>query len=430
MFQRTVLKQGLRLITVPNRSTQTATVLILVPVGSRYERKNINGISHFVEHMMFKGTQRRPTTQDISRELDSIGAEYNAFTSKDYTGYYIKSSAEKVELSFDILSDMLFHSRFDPKELDRERGVIIEEIHMYEDNPLMYVESLFERLVFGNHPLGWDIAGTRENISHITRRQMVHYVQKYYALSHLIVTVAGNIRKADIQKLVQKYFSLSANTVNKKKHHFLPFRGRQGSPRILLKEKKTEQVQLCLGFPALSHYAQDLPALQLLGLILGGNMSSRLFINIRERQGLCYFIKAVTESYADTGVFVVQAGLDRNRIQEAIRLIIHELALVREKGVTEQELQSAKEFLRGKLVLHLEDSENMADFFAKQELFHKKLQTPQEKLKKYLRVTTQQIQAVARKIIVPQRVNLALIGPYRMRDRAMFRRLLEKEHWK
>lgn len=410
MYKKTQLKNGLRLITVPNKGTKAVTVLILLPVGSRYETKDIGGLSHFIEHMMFKGTERRPTTLDISKELDSIGAEYNAFTSKDYTGYYIKSSAEKLGLSFDILSDMLFHSTIKQEELDKERGVIVEEINMYEDNPLMHVESMFEELVFGDHPLGWQIAGTREVIKTVPREKMVSYLSHYYQPANMIIIVAGKIREKQVVQLTRAHFGKDGG---KKFRKFFSYGQSQKSPRMKLVFKETEQVQLCLGFPGLSYFDKDIHALQLLSIILGGNMSSRLFVNIREKHGLCYFIRAAAELYHDTGTFVIQAGLDKSRIKDAIRLILEELKKVKKNGVTKKELQDAKDFLKGKMVLRLEDSESLADYFGKQELFFKKLETPEDKLKKYFRVRAKDILDAARKIIVQERLNLALIGPYK-----------------
>jgi len=420
MFKKAKLKNGIRLITIPNKSTKAVTVLILFPVGSRYETKDIGGVSHFIEHMMFKGTEKRPSSLDISKELDSVGAEFNAFTSKDFTGYYVKASAEKIELAYDILSDMLFQSKFDQGELDKERGVIVEEINMYEDNPLMYVESLFEELVFGDQPLGWQIAGTREIIKTVPRQKLMDYMHKYYQPANMILIVAGNINKAQVKKLTGQYFGSFGKNEFKK---FTKYGSPQDSPRIKVSYKETEQIQLCLGYPGISFFDEDRYPLQLLSIILGGNMSSRLFVNIRERYGLCYFIRASTEHYHDAGTFVVQAGLEKARIMEAIKLIMEELKKAKDNGVTEKELQDAKDFLKGKMVLNLEDSESLADFFGKQELYYGEIVTPEEKLKKYMKVTTGDILRVAKKIFDPKKINMALIGPFK--DDKEFRELLK-----
>jgi len=420
MFKKTKLKNGIRLITVPNKSTKAVTILILFPVGSRYETRDIGGISHFIEHMMFKGTEKRPTSLDISKELDSVGAEFNAFTSKDYTGYYIKASADKIELAYDILSDMLFHSKFDQGELDKERGVIVEEINMYEDNPLMYVDSLFEELVFGDHPLGWQIAGKRNIIKTVPRQKLVDYLHHYYQPANMILIAAGNISEPKVKTLTQKYFTNTGDSDFKK---FPAFSLPQDSPRVKVSFKETEQVQMCLGYPGLSYFDEDRYSLQLLSIILGGNMSSRLFVNIRERHGLCYFIRASAELYHDAGTFVVQAGLEKSRIKDAIRLIMKELDEAKNKGVTEKELQNAKDFLKGKMVLNLEDSESQADFFGKQELIYGELVAPEEKLKLYMKVKASDILRVAKEIFDPKKINLALIGPYK--DDKEFRGLLK-----
>jgi len=421
MYKRSVLKNKLRLITVPNNGTKAATVLVLLPVGSRYETKNINGLSHFVEHTMFKGTKKRPTSLDITKELDGIGAEFNAFTSKDFTGYYIKSSAEKLELSFDILSDMLTGSVIDKTELEKERGVIVEEINMYEDNPLMYVESLFEELVFGNVPLGRQIAGPRSVIKSVSREKMLKYIHEHYHPANMVVVVSGKVDDAKVKKLTQKYFGKDGKKRFKK---FVPFKDYQKKPQVIVKYRETEQVQMCLGFPGLSHFDKDLAPLQLLSLILGGNMSSRLFVNIREKHGLCYYIKAGIELYHDAGTLFVQAGLDKSRIEQAIELILLELSAIKQEGVTEKELQDAKDFLKGKVAISLEDSETMADWYGKQELFNKKLITPEDKLKNYInKVTQDDVQKVAKRIIQTKRLNLALIGPFK--EKKKFEKLLK-----
>ena len=421
MYTKIKLKNGLTLITAPLKETKAATVLVLLPVGSRHETKATNGISHFIEHLMFKGTTKRPTSLDLTKELDAVGAEYNAFTSKDHTGYYVKLAADHLELAFDILSDMLLHATFPAPEITKERGVIVEEINMYEDNPLIHIETLFEQLVFEPHPLGWPISGPRSVITTIPRFRLLAYKDAFYQPRNMVLTVAGSFNQRRVVSLAERYFSAAGARSRRPSLNAVHLT--QTKPRATTMYKKTQQVQLCLGFPGYALSDQNIFALSLLAIILGGNMSSRLFTVIREQHGRAYNIRAGAHAYQDTGAFVVQAGVDRRRLNQAITLILQELGRVKREAVTAKELTDAKEFLRGKLVLDLEDSESVADWFGKQQLLLGKLYTPQQRLKKIFAVTAPQIQRVARDVITSRRLNLALIGPYR--DGKPFLKLLK-----
>jgi predicted Zn-dependent peptidase len=404
------LSNGLTVITAPLAETKAVTVLVYIPVGSRFEKKDNNGVSHFIEHLMFKGTKRRPSSTDITKELDAVGAEFNAFTGKEYTGYYIKAAAEHIELAFDVLSDMLFASVFDQAEIDKERGVILEEINMYEDNPLMYVDNIFENIVYQDHPLGRLIIGPREVIKNVARKNILTYRDTFYSPRNMFITVAGKCTTSQVGRLSKKYFGQRAATF--KKTAFTKFRSKQAAPRVSIMRKDTEQIQLCLGFPAYGLTDKRLAALTLLSVVLGGNMSSRLFVSVREKHGLAYFVKAAAEAYQDTGSFIVQAGLDKKRLHQAISLIMEELKKVCDRGVTNHELATAKDFVRGKLVLGLEDSEAVADWFGKQQMLLGKLETPEQKLKKLDRVTADQIKKVANEVFDDSKINLAVIGPF------------------
>ncbi|MFH1236208.1 MAG: pitrilysin family protein [Parcubacteria group bacterium] len=409
-FKQSRMPNGLRVVLVPLHETKAVTSLLLVQVGSRYETRKLNGMSHFIEHLMFKGTEKRPSTLDISRILDGVGADYNAFTSKDHTGYYIKLNHEHLEMSLDILSDMVFHSRFAQEEIERERGVIVEEINMYEDNPIMFTEDLFEETMFGDTPLGWKIAGPRENIRSVARQELLTLREHYHVPSNMILVLSGRL-PGNATRLISKYFSVPR--VKKNGKSFIGFTPHQAKPLISVHYKDTHQVQLALGVRGYEYLHPKLYALHLLSIILGGTMSSRLFISIRERQGLCYFIRSSANAYEDTGTFMIQAGLDRTRIKEAIRAIIAELDKVLKKGVKAEELTRAKEYMRGKLILSLEDSENIASWASKQLMFHKKVLTPEQQLKKIQQVTAADIYAVAKDIFQNKRLAMALIGPYR-----------------
>ena len=422
MYKKYQLQNGVRVILAPLHDTQTVTVLIAFGVGSRFEEQRINGISHFIEHMMFKGTAKRPTTLDISKELDSVGAEYNAYTGKDVTAYYVKISQDKLPLALDMVSDMLFNSKFDAGEIEREKGVICEEIHMYQDNPLMHVDTLLEEGMFAGSSLGWDIAGSDETVKGMTRDDMMAYIAKHYEARNIVVGVSGNFDDATAEALVTQAFEREWTHPEMLADYVPVYMNTTPPERVMIQKKETEQVQMALGFPALPYLHPDMPALTVLSIILGGNMSSRLFINIRERLGLCYYIKAVHQPYKDTGSFYVQAGMDKKRIDEAVTAIRGELSKLVTGGITAEELNNAKEYLKGKMALQLEDSESVVSWYVTQEIMTKETLTPAEKLAKVFAVTVEDVQRVAGDMFKIEKATLAIIGPYE--DKAQFERLL------
>lgn len=420
MYKKIVLKNGIRVVLVPDEHTKAATVFVLYRVGSRYEQAKYNGVSHFIEHMMFKGTKRRPATADISRELDGVGAEYNAFTGKDMTGYYVKIDSRHLPLALDMLHDMLYCSKFEDKELQQERKVIMEEIHMYKDNPMRRIEDIVEEQVFNGSSLGWNIAGDQKSMDAITRASMLAYKNAFYTPERTVIAVAGNIT-SDTFPQIEKLFG----RIPKKKTapDFSAYQNAQKAPRIKVEFKETEQIQLALGFPAFAYGDKRLPALSVLGNILGGTMSSRLFIEVRERKGLAYSVRASADPFEDTGLFVVRAGLTKSRIDEAVKLICAQLVKIREKGVTSAELKRAKENIRGRVVLELEDSSDLAGYFGNQEIYLNEIKTPDERFAKINAVTAAEVLAVAKEIIRPDKASLALIGPFK--DEARFAKLLK-----
>ncbi len=418
------LKNGARLIQVPSHDTQAATVLVLFEVGSRYENLRLSGASHYVEHMMFKGTKKRPNTSMISRDLDSVGADYNAFTGKDYTGYYIRLDAAHTALAIDMLHDMLFQSLYDPKECQRERKVILEEINMYEDNPIMHAEELLEELVYEGTPLARNIAGTPQTMSGITRKMLTEYRDRYYAPSRMVVSIAGKIDDAAVELLDQTFGAIKEP--KRKPKTYLPGKLRAGGPRLALKFKETEQVQFTLGFPGYALGHQKLPALTVLSTVLGGGMSSRLFTEVRERRGLAYSVRASASSYQDCGNLAIQAGLTKARVEEGIRTILKELGDIAKNGITKEELHRAKEYIKGKTILGLEESSALAEFFARQELLTRKMETPEEKIAKIAAVGREDVQAAARQIFRTDRLSAAIIGPFK--DEADFKKILKVPH--
>ncbi|PIS05121.1 MAG: hypothetical protein COT81_02750 [Candidatus Buchananbacteria bacterium CG10_big_fil_rev_8_21_14_0_10_42_9] len=420
MIDKHILSNHARVVTAPVPGTDSVTVLVYFGVGSRYETKKINGVSHFLEHLFFKGTVRRPTSFDLTKELDSVGAEYNAFTSKDHTAYYVKTSADQVELAFDILSDMLLNSKFDPDEVNRERGVVVEELNMYEDNPMIHIDTVLENCIFGNQPLGWDIGGPRQVIKLVPRQAILDYKDTFYQAQNMVIAVTGKVSVKKARQLAKKYFNLMlSRPVPKAKKVKL----HQKTARALLHYKKTEQSTMAVGFPAFDFNDPRLPAVSLLGIILGGNMSSRLFVEVREKHGLAYSVKAGVSGYADTGVFEIIAGVDSKRIKQAIEVILAELQKVKRYGVTAKELTMAKRYFKGQVTLALEDSAKVADWYGKQLILKNKLDTPQARIKKMERVTGPQVRKVSQLIFKQAKLNLAIIGPYK--DRKSFERLLK-----
>ncbi len=419
IMQSFTLENGLRVLFAPAKGTDTVTATVLVRVGSRYEYKKLNGASHFIEHLLFKGTKRRPTAQHISRALDAIGADYNAYTDKYVTGYHTKVDRNNLDLALDILSDMLFNSKFDPKEVNRERTVVIEEINMYKDNPIQHVEDLLEDAMFAGSTLGWNIAGTAKTMTEMPLKEILAYHKTYYRPSNMVLVVAGNI-DAGAKTIVEKHFGGH----KKQTDHtapFVPFVAKDAgekAPLVRLQTKKTEQIQLAIGFPSYGIDDDRNTALSLLSIILGGNMSSRLFVQVRERRGLAYFVRAANHAYDDVGAFMVRAGLDKKRLPLAVETIMKELRSLAKAGVTETELKDAKTFVRGQLSIRMEDSSNRAEWFAREAMFERKIHSPQIYLELIDKVTTAEIKKIAKELIDFSKMSLAVVGPYK--DRADF----------
>lgn len=418
MHTKTLLSNGIRTLTIPMPGVKSVTALVMVEAGSRYETADINGLSHFLEHMTFKGTKTRPSSLAISSLLDGIGASFNAFTAEEYTGFYVKSESRHLPLILDVLSDMLLNSQFDETELNKERGVIIEEINMYEDQPAARVGELFEELLYAGSPLAWRVLGTKEVIKKVTRQDMLNYVKRMYHSKAMVVGLAGDVKDAE---LVEKYFGqVPVGGENK----FLPAANVQEKPQSLVYHKKTDQAHLCLGVRAFDNSHPDRFVLSVLGTILGGNMSSRLFLEVREKRGLAYSVHAESEEFHDCGYFVTDAGLRIEDVEEAVKVILGEYNKLKENPPTLDELRRAKDNARGKMVLALEDSFRVASFYTSQELLRKEIETPEEVLKRIEAVTSEDIQRVAKDIFVQQKLNLAVIGPFEQNMVDRFNRLL------
>lgn len=411
MYTIEKLKNGLTVLYIPQNDANSVTTSIMIPVGSRYESDKMAGVSHFIEHMMFKGTKKRPNTLKLTREIDRLGAEYNAFTGKEYTGYYIKTDKNYLDKSFDILSDMLFDSLFQSKEMVKEKTVVVEEIKMYKDNPLMFVDSLFESLLFANCPLGRDIAGTEETVLNYDPKDVVNFRDKYYNPNNLFLAIAGKIDD-NVKNKVEKYFGQRKNKTEKINNFFEKFNyGKENkNDRILIDKRKTDQAQLMLGFPAFKIGDKRNKTISVLNTILGGSMSSRLFIQIRERNGLAYFVRSGSDNFRDAGYVYIRAGLDVKNINKAIKIVKTELEKISKNGVSKKELIDAKTHIRGSLVLAMEDSSVQASFYLDQVLYNKKIKTVEEKLQEIDNVSNEDIIKVAREIFKWNKVRVALIA--------------------
>lgn len=405
------LKNGVRVILVPHQDTAAVTVLVSYGVGSLYETKVLNGVSHFVEHMMFKGTRRRPDSRTLTRELDSLGADYNAMTSKDYTDYYVKLPFEHFEQAVDLLEDMTNHSRFSASDIANERGVIIEEIKMYEDNPIMHVMELMEDAMFGDTPLGWNIAGTRETVMKMTKKDIVAYQRRHYTPERTVIAIAGKFDEDAAIALLQKRFGSRQGGATRRSVSPRDIGTALRGPRVVLQKKETGQVQVAMGFPAYGYGDRRLPALLLLSTILGGTMSSRLYESVREKEGLCYTINSFSTSYLNAGHLMIQSGFARDGVHRALGIVMKELRKIKTKTVTTEELSRAREYLKGRILLSLEDSGRLANWYAKGALLTGKITTPERRVAQLFRVTKQDIMKVAQSLFRRSKLTMAVIGP-------------------
>ena len=419
-YQLTTLDNGLRVITAPVTSTKAVTALVLFGVGSRYEDKTENGISHFLEHMFFKGTEKRPSTLDISRELDSVGAGYNAYTGEEYTGYFVRVPSEHFTLGFDVLTDMLLNSKFDAEELAKEKGVIIEEINMYNDDPKAKVDLVARELVYPDQPLGRNIAGEKDIIKNMTSEKMVAYKNKFYTPENIVVAIAGGKDSVDWLKAVEEKFGKLPKT---QKNEFAKVTEAQTEPAVKIFEKTTDQANFILGFRSIERTDDRRPILKVLTNLMGQMMSSRLFIEVREKRGLCYYINADQYEFQDAGFWAVSAGVDLNRIKEAIKVILAEVEKLKTDLITDEELSRARENLKGHLYLNLEESMAVADFLAEQELLWNKIEDPEVVAGRYEKVTREEIRQMAQEFFIPANLNLAIVGPYK--DDEKFKEILK-----
>lgn len=413
MFEKTTLPNGLRVIAVPHKDTKTVTVLALIGTGSKYETKKINGLSHFLEHMFFKGTKSRPSPQDVTEPIDAVGGTFNAFTAEDHTGYFIKTDASHVNLNLDLVSDIFLNSLFLEQEMAKEKTVVVEEIHMRKDNPMIHIWDLWGRHLYGNQPAGWNVVGTKESVLGLSRQDLLEYVGSQYVAPHTVLAVAGNIDPAEVMRKAGKLFASMSVSGFKEK---VKVKEAQKKPETLVEYRKTDQVHIALGvraFPA-SHslrYAQEL-----LALLLGGMMSSRLFVEVREKLGIAYSISTASDANFDTGSLVTSAGIKQDSVEIAIRTILKEYKRLREETVSPRELRKIKDHAIGQSVIALESSDANASFYGAQELLENRIFTPEEVYGKIQAVTAGDIQRLAQEIFQNNRLNLVVLGPFKKKE--------------
>jgi predicted Zn-dependent peptidase len=407
LHKKTILDNGLRVVSTTMPHTHSVSISYLIGTGSRYESDEEAGISHFIEHLLFKGNTRRPTSKDISAAIEGVGGGLNGGTDRESTVYWARVARPNFSLALEVLTDMVLDSLFDPQELERERGVIIEEINMTKDVPAQQVHVLTDELLWPDHPLGRDIAGSKETMTKITREMMLGYMESMYSPENTVVAIAGNIEHEEAVDVVN---NATADWIGKKdKPGYLPFSAKP-NPRILIEKRDTEQAHLCLSLPGLPILHPERFVLDILNIILGEGMSSRLFSEIRDRLGLAYSIHSFIDHLLDTGAMTIAAGVEPGNLGVAVQAIIKELALIKE-AIPDEELTKAKEFAKGRLLLRMEDTRSVAGWTGGQEILTGNILTLEEVVAKIDSVTVPQLEETAGKVILEEDLRLAVVGP-------------------
>ena len=418
VFERTTLSNGVRVLTAPMPQAQSVSCFVMFAAGARYETADIGGIAHFAEHMFFKGTKRRPTARDIATEIDGIGGEFNAFTGKEYTGYYVKCAAGTRDIALDVLVDMMRNSRFDPDEIEREKGVIVEEMNMYFDTPRDFVGGVYENLLYGDQPLGRDIIGSKETVRAATRDTFTSFIDRWYRPERMVVGLGGRVGDGLVERLEELLGSIEPRQTGTPEPAVIPA---NGSP-VKVHTKQSDQAHIVLGARSYPLGHPDRYALQLLATVLGGGMSSRLFTEVRERRGLAYYVFGTNSSYLDAGSLYAQAGVDIDRIDDAVTTIAAELRRIAEEPVPTAEFEKARSFAKGRFVLGLESPHGTIMYGLRREVLLGEAEEPEATLAGLDAVTVENIQRVAQDVVGKQ-LKLAVIGPFE--DAERFERLLE-----
>jgi predicted Zn-dependent peptidase len=410
MYRKDTLSNGIRVVSETLPKTRSLSIGVWVKVGSRHEPKEISGVSHFIEHMFFKGTRKR-SARDIATEVDSLGGEMNAFTSQENTTYYIKVLDEHLPAAVDILSDILLGSRFDPADMEKERKVILEEIKGVEDTPDDFIHELFTATVWPDNSLGRPILGTKETIRALKHADILRYIEDYYIPREIVISVAGNFEHAQLIDLLEGAFGkLSRKGVPKQET--APVFNRA----VTVKKKQLEQVQVCLGCKGLHYTHEDRFVIMALNTLLGNSMSSRLFQEVREQNALAYSIYSYVTAYRDAGLVTVYAGTDPANAKEAIGLIVKELRKIRDEGITAAEEKRVKDQIKGNLVLSLETSNSHMGRIARQEIYFGKYLSVDDIIKSVDKVTAEQVQRLARKLFTRENLSLSMLGPMSKAD--------------
>ncbi len=417
-FERHTLGNGIRVLTAPMPQAQSVSCFVMFAAGSRYETADIGGIAHFAEHMFFKGTERRPTARSISAEIDGIGGEFNAFTGKEYTGYYVKCAAGTRDIALDVLVDMIRNSRFDAEEIEREKGVIVEEMNMYFDTPRDFIGGVYDTLLYGDHPLGRDIIGTKETVRAATRETFTSFIDRWYRPERMVVGVGGRIGDGLTERLEELLGSIEPRETGLPEPAIAP---PNGSP-VSVFTKQSDQAHIVLGARSYPLGHPDRFVLQLLTTVLGGGMSSRLFTEVRERRGLAYYVFSSNAAFLDAGSLYAQAGVDIQRIDDAVSTIAAELRRMAEEPVPAAELEKARAFAKGRFVLGIESPHGTIMYGLRREVLLGQAEEPEAMLAGLDAVTAEDIQRVAQDVVGRQ-LKLAVIGPFE--DAERFERLLE-----
>ncbi len=414
-----ILENGIRVLLTPMEGTEAVTAMILVKAGSRCENEMINGLAHFQEHMFFKGGKKYPSTKAVAVAADSMGAEQNAYTSHQETAYFMQCAGSHLEKALDILSDMLFETKFKQEDIERERGVILEEINRILDSPGRQIWDDWQNLIFGNQPLGWPILGPPDNIRKFNQGSFVSYMSSFYSADRIIISIAGKI-DGQALKMAEKYFGGRKLPAGNEWQPF-SFSAVEEKP-VYLRSKDTAQAHFILGVQAPAEKEETVPATRLLSAALGGGMSSRLFLSIREKQGLCYSVGSAYQGFSDAGWLGIYAGVTLDKIKQAVTGTLKECKKVANHGITKKELKKVKAMVEGQFALGLEDSQSVARFFGNQEVLYSEIKSPREILDQFQAVTMDDISNVAGEILDPRDLRLTIIGPYK--DSSEFAELL------
>jgi predicted Zn-dependent peptidase len=407
LYQKTTLDNGLRVISSTMPHTHSVCIAIFINIGSRYEDDREAGTSHFIEHILFRGTQKRPTPRIISEAIEGVGGVLNGATDKELTFYWCKVSEDHFADAADVLADMLRNSKFNPEDIEKERQVIIEEINMCKDSPSQQVSLLIDEILWPLHPLGRDIAGTKESVASIDRTKLLSYLNERYTPESTVIAVTGNIEHPQILEVITNLLGDWSN--HKQRSNYLPYREITGE-RLMIEKRDTEQAHLCLALPGISIVDPQRFPLDLLNVLLGEGMSSRLFSEIRDKLGLAYSITSYVDHFLDTGSLTISASVDPNNLNKAVGSILEQLEQLKD-GIPEEEMHKAREISKGRLLLRMEDSRNVAGWLGGQEILTNNILTLDEVISIINSTTAEQLQTIARELIVTNKYRLAVVGP-------------------